>query len=176
MSVTTAVPSMLQAPTNHNWVSSIDATVNVLKPSIDPQLIQRFGDQNMTGFMEMQGSMNPVTQLQYTHYEEDFLHTIVKVQTHSAGATDTAVTLTIATSPAYTYAYPSTAQAPYISVGASSTAVTTNPVELQDILQFPDGTQGLVTARTTTTFDVSPIVSGTAIPAVSLAMLVYAFI
>lgn len=158
-------PSMLQAATSHNWVSSMDATQSVLKPSVDPQLIQRYGDQNMTGFMEMQGSMNPVSALQYDHFESDWLHSIVKVTGQGAAAANAAVTFTVAASPAYTYTYPSTAQAPYISVGPSSTATTTNPVGVQDIIQFPDGTQALVTARTTTTFTCYPTVLGTNIPA-----------
>lgn len=160
-----AVPSMLKAATTHNWLSSMDATVNVLKPSIDPRLIQRYGDQNMTGFMEMQGSMNPVSALQYTHYEEDWLHTIVKVVGQSAGGAGAIVTFTVATSPAYTYTYPSSAQAPYISIGPSATGTTTNPVRVQDILLFPNGIQAIVTAVTSTTFACYPIVSGAVIPA-----------
>lgn len=164
------IPSLLQAPTNHNWMSSMFAISSVLdagalKPSVDPELIRRYGDQNMTGFMEMQGSMNPVSALQYIHFEEDWLHTIVKVIGQGAGGANASVTFTLATSPAYTYTYPTTAQAPYISIGPSSTGVTTNPVLVNDILEFPDGTQGRVTAVTTTTFDVSPTVLGTAIPA-----------
>jgi len=164
------IPSLLQAPTNHNWMSSQFAVASaldaaLLKPSVDTEFIRRYGDQNMTGFMEMQGAMNPVSALQYIHFEEDWLHTIVKVVGQAAGAANASVTFTLATSPAYTYTYPTTAQAPYISIGPSSTGATTNPVLVNDIIEFPNGIQGRVTAVTTTTFDISPIQLGDAIPA-----------
>jgi len=164
------IPSVLQAPTNHNWMTSqfvITSTIDagILEPSVDKTLVPKYGNQDMTGFMEMQGSMNPVNQLQYLHFEEDYLHTIVKVLGQGAAAANASVTFTIATSPAYIYTYPTSAQAPYISVGPSSTAVTTNPVIENDLMQFPNGTQGRVTAVTSTTFDISPIVLGENIPA-----------
>ena len=108
-------PSMLQAATTHNWVSSMDATQNVLEPSIAKMLYQRYGDQNMTGFMEMQGSMNPVPALYYTHFEEDWLHSIVVTDGSTSGSANAAKTITLsASTPVYTYTYPATAQTPRV--------------------------------------------------------------
>ncbi len=152
------IPSVLQAPTNHNWVSSSVANAALLKPTVDPTLYRRYGDQNMTGLLELMGGMNPVSSLEYIHYEDDFLHSIVKVDAQGAGGAGAAVTFAVAA--AYQYVFPGSAQSPYIATGA----VTTNPVRLQDILTFPDGTQAIVTARTTTGFTCYPLISGETIP------------
>jgi|SRR3990172_2838375 len=158
-------PSLLQAATEHNWVSSIDSVVNILKPSIDSELVKRYGDQNMTGFLEMQGATNPVSQLQYTHFEEDFLHDVV-IATGTAGAANAAVTYTIIGG--YTYTYPLSAQAPYI-VALPSTL--TNPVLKQQVLRFPNGTEGIVDSvnYAAGTFVAYPTVLGTNLPTTTSA-------
>src|SRR3990167_5758969 len=158
-------PSLLQAPTEHNWVSSIDSVVNILKPSIDSELVRRYGDQNMTGFLEMQGATNPVSQLQYTHFEEDFLHEVV-IATGTAGAANAAVTYTIVAG--YKYTYPTSAQAPYI-VALPSTV--TNPVLKQQVLRFPNGTEGIVDSvdYAAGTFVAYPTVLGTNLPTTTSA-------
>ena len=162
-------PAALNAATTHNWVSSIQASAYLfMKPTVDPQLIRRYGDQNMTGLMEMNGGMNPVASLEYFHDEDDWLHSIVIPTTQGGGAAGATVTLTVAT--AYQYAYPptATAQSPYIFPNATLTTtgqVTTNPVRLYDIVQFPNRVKAKVTARTSTTFDVTPLILTDAIPA-----------
>lgn len=152
-------PSVVRAATNYNWLSSMQASQAMLKPEVDPRLTMRYGDQNMTGFMEMQGSMNPVSALEYTHYEDDWLHSIVTVGAQGGGAANAGVTLTV--NAGYQYTYPGSAQSPYIVAGA----VTSHPVRAQDTVQFPDGTKGIVTAVTSTQFTVYPQVLGESIPA-----------
>lgn len=154
-----ATPSLLQAPTNYNYVSSLDLTLSPHEPVVDTTLTQRYGNQNITGFLEMQGAMNPVSGIQYTHFEEDWIQDIVEVNTQAGGAADASVTLTVDT--AYRRTYPGAAQAPYIDTAT----VTTNPVRLKDVVMFPNGVEALVTARNATTFAVSPVVSGESIPA-----------
>ena len=146
------IPSVLQAPRTTTGVSSAVASssaldVALLKPTVDPTLYRRYGDQNMTRTSSDARAMNPVSALQYTHFEDDWLHSIVKVDAHAAGSTNAAVTLTVAS--AYQYVYPGSAQSPYIVAGDT----TTNPVRLQDIITFPNGVQAIVTARSTTTFE-----------------------
>lgn len=157
-------PSTVQAATNYNFVSSLDLVTNIHKPTIDTALTKRYGNQNITGFMHLQGAMNPVSSIEYQHFEEDWIHSIVKVGAHAAGASGAAVTLTVAA--AYQYTYPGGAESPYI---VALPSVNTNPVRLNDIIQFPDGTQAVVTARAAdgTTFDVVPTGTGGVIPAVT---------
>lgn len=153
-------PSILQAPTDHNWVSSIDSVLKVLKPSVDSELTKRYGNQDMTGFLKMQGATNPVSSMEYTHYEEDWLHDIV-IATGTAGAANAAVTYTVVAG--YQYTYPTSAQSPYI-VALPSTV--TNPVLVQDIIQFPNGVEGIVTSvnYAAGTFVAYPKVLGTNLP------------
>lgn len=160
-------PSYTKAPTTHNWVSSMDAVQNLHKPVIDPKITRRYGNQNMTGFLEMQGAMNGVPAIQFTHYEDDWLHTIVKVNAHAAGAANSTVTLTV--QPTYQYTYSTTPQTPYIVTGstANNPPVTSNPIRQWDIVQFPGGVQGVVSAVTAGTFDITPSVLGQAIPQVT---------
>ncbi len=167
-----ATPSLTQAPTTYNYVNSLDLTLSPHEPQVDGTLTPRYGNQNITGFMEMQGSMNPVAAIQYNHFEEDWIQDIIEVVGQAAGAANAAVTFTIATS--YQYVYPgsggTTAQAPYIVGSESGIPVsggTTIPVRLKDVLLFPDGTEALVTATTpgSGTFVCYPIITGQNIPA-----------
>jgi len=158
-----AIPSAFQAPTNHNWVSSLElqTVVGVHAPEVMESLIPRYGNQNITGLMEMQGSMNPVQAQLYTHFEENRLHTVVQFDAHAAGGANLATTLTIAA--AYQYTYPTTAQAPYIT---TTGAVTTNPLIVNQVVEFPNEVRALVTAVSSSTATLVPIVSGEEIPQV----------
>lgn len=155
-------PSMLASASTYNWISSMDAVQSILKPEIDPQLVRRYGDQNLTGFLEMQGSTNPVAALQYTHFEDDWLHTIVKNTASFAGGANATVSLTVAAS--YIYTFPTGPQAPYIVTGAA----TTVPLQNQDVIEFPNGVQALVTNVNAGagTYDATPVTLGQNIPAV----------
>lgn len=152
-------PSTVQAPSTYNFVSSLDLIQNIHKPTIDTTLTKRYGNQNITGFMHMQGSMNPVSSIEYTHFEEDWIHSIVQVSAQGGGSAGATVTLTVGTS--YQYVYPTTAQAPYIV----SNNTTTNPVRLNDIILFPNQVRAIVTTRGATTFAVTPVILGDSIPA-----------
>lgn len=169
-------PSMLSnAPTTHNWVSSIIGTGALLKPEIDPVLYRRYGDQNMLGLIDMYGGKNPVSSLLYTHFEDDFLHSIVKVNAAGAGGAGATASLTVQTAPTvYNYVFPPTAtnQPPYIVPSVANPTVgqaQVNPLRLNDIVLFPSGIQAEVTAinYAAGTFDVTPTITGEAIPAVT---------
>lgn len=155
-------PSMLQAATTHNWVSSLDlsASSDLHKPEVYNQLVRKYGDQNMLGFLETIGSMNPVSAIEYIHYEDDWLHEVVSVGVQAGGAANAAVTLTVAAG--FQYNYSTTAQTPYIV--ASNTV--TNPLIENDVIQFPNGVQAIVknVSYSAGTFDAYPRVLGTSIP------------
>jgi hypothetical protein len=155
------IPSVsANVATNHNWLSSMDATTSVLKPEISPELTRRYGDQNMTGLIEEMGGMNPVSQIVYTHFEEDFLHTIIKVDQQGGGGAGASVTLTVAA--AYQYSFPATAQSPYIVTGAQNTMPPLNGmiVKIGSIHAVVTGAN-----YAAGTFVVTPQISGESIPA-----------
>ncbi|MDB4433400.1 hypothetical protein N9166_01550 [bacterium] len=160
-------PSVVQAPTTYNYVSSLDLVQNLHKPEIDSEFVRRYGDQNITGFMEMQGYMNPVSAIEYSHYEDDWLHETVKVASQSAAGGSGEVTFVINTTPPSNVFTTNAPNSPYISTATESFVTP----RVQDIVMFSDRTLGLVTAvdPATPNFVVYPLDAGTAIPTTSTA-------
>jgi len=150
-------PSVVQSPTTYNYVSSLDLVQNLHKPEIDSEFVRRYGDQNLTGFMEMQGYMNPVSAIEYSHYEDDWLHETIVTTGSAAGAFGATVTHTVAAANVFTTNAPNS---PYIST-ATEDLVTPR---VQDIIMYPDRTLALVTAVNPAgpTFDATPIDSDAA--------------
>ena len=56
--------------------SSVGTAANVPlhKRDVDEQLIKRYGDQGITGLMELLGSKKETTQQTFEHFEETHLH------------------------------------------------------------------------------------------------------
>ena len=163
-----ATPSSVQSATTHNWLGS-QAQYNLLKPEIDPREYMTFGEEDITGLMEIMGSKNPVKSVQYRHFEDDRLHTIVRA-TGTAAAANTLNIYTVDS--AYTMtSFPATYD-PYAGASFGSAApnalgtTTLHPVRVGESILFPDGTRGTCTARTTTTFTVRPDVTGGVMPTV----------
>ena len=155
-------PSVVQSPTTYNYVSSLDLVQNLHKPEIDSEFVRRYGDQNLTGFMEMQGYLNPVSAIEYSHYEDDWLHEVVHPSVQAGAANNATVTLT--TQDSFTV---NNGNSPYIQdTPASSEAYTPRN---QDIIMFPDRTLAMVTNVTGADFDVTPLQDGTAIPTTTVA-------
>ena len=63
-------PTGVAIATTHNWISS-SAAYNPLKPQVDNTDYQTFGDEDITGLMELMGSKNQVNSLIYRHFEDD---------------------------------------------------------------------------------------------------------
>ena len=74
-----AVPSVAQAATTQNYVSSIDFLDLIHKPDVGDNLVKRYGTQSLTGFIDMVGGKQPVEAYEYTHFEEDWLHQTLTV-------------------------------------------------------------------------------------------------
>ncbi len=73
-------PSAVQVATSFNYVSSVDlvsggTTANLIHSrDVDEQLIKRYGDQGITGLLELHGAKKECTNNLFEHYEEDFIH------------------------------------------------------------------------------------------------------
>tara|TARA_R100001082_G_scaffold57951_1_gene32047 strand:- start:38859 stop:40316 length:1458 start_codon:yes stop_codon:yes gene_type:complete len=128
--------SVMQATTN-NYVSSLTATSGELhKRDVSEKLIKRYGDQGITGLLELMGSKAPVANTNFEHYEEAFRHNDMTVTVQSDGE----------------------AGASADGTGAIDVAITDNhdtgdfnndhPVRVGDIVLFADGDMGYVTVRT----------------------------
>lgn len=131
----------------------------------------RFGDQDFfkSTFELFDGGVAPVAASEYYHLEDNWLTTIVKVETQAGGAAGAAVTLTVQNSPDYNLTFPASAVSPYIATGVQT---LTSPVAKNMTLdiagvqcQVVDVDQtGLVTPGQVQ-FTVIPKVSGQSIPA-----------
>ena len=75
-----ATPSSSAVAMTSNYVSSADliasgdTTASFHKRDVDEQLIKRYGDQGITGLMELLGSKKETSAQTFEHYEETFLH------------------------------------------------------------------------------------------------------
>jgi hypothetical protein len=141
-------------------------------PQVAKELTQRFGDQDFfrSVFELIDGGVAPVAGLEYHHLEDNWLTTIIKVDSNSAGATNAAVTLTVQATPTdYNLTFPQSAVSPYIVTGAQT---NTSPVSLNMTLDI-NGVQCQVvdvdqtTNPTQVQFTVVPKVLGEAVPAVT---------
>ena len=87
-----ATPSSSAVAMTSNYVSSADLiasgdqTVGSFhKRDVDEQLIKRYGDQGITGLMELLGSKKETTANSFEHYEETFLHNTLTGAISSVG-------------------------------------------------------------------------------------------
>ena len=89
-------PSAVQIATNENYVSNL--TTNSLRQrDVSDKLVKRYGEQGITGLMELMGSKAPSSNTTFEHYEEAFRHNSVSATFSSASANNSAaVTLTLA--------------------------------------------------------------------------------
>ena len=79
-------PTSVMQATTENYVSSLTATSGELhKRDVSEKLIKRYGDQGITGLLELMGSKAPVSQTNFEHYEEAFRHNDLTVQIVSGG-------------------------------------------------------------------------------------------
>ena len=94
------IPSSLQATpansavaTTSNYVSSTDLIASgdtsalLHKRDVDEQLVKRYGNQGVTGLMELLGNKKETTNRTFEHYEETFLHNVFTAAIGSSGVT-----------------------------------------------------------------------------------------
>jgi len=95
MSYTTTpgIPSAFQVATSENYVS----TLNIHKPEIADDFVNRYGDQSLMGFLDAIGSMAPVAARKFEHYEDDWLHqNFTQTGTPTVAAAGTTITIAAA--------------------------------------------------------------------------------
>lgn len=86
-----ATPANTAVAMTSNYVSSADliasgdTTAAFHKRDVDEQLIKRYGDQGITGLMELMGSKKETTANTFEHYEETLLHNTFTATTAGSG-------------------------------------------------------------------------------------------
>tara|TARA_R110002020_G_scaffold475958_1_gene714920 strand:- start:17301 stop:18725 length:1425 start_codon:yes stop_codon:yes gene_type:complete len=155
--------------TDYNFITSLD----LHKPEYDTELTERYGDQNLSGFLTMIGAEKGVSSLEYNHFEEERIYPKISVAAAAAGVANTAKALTLQANS--TIAIPNNAS-PYIATAASTKQfVTPRDNDLIMIKPF-SGTASSGTyvkaivsnvVKAAGTFDATPIILGEAIPQVA---------
>ena len=161
----------LGIPTNNNFVSSF----NAIKPDIDNKLTQRYGNQLLTGLIDMVGYKRSTHNPAYSHFEERRYMPLIKAANGGAGAPNAAVTFTLD-------AAAQDAIAQNFEPFPSASTVTKNGIPaivgMVVLIKPASGAvdpttyiQALITSVDigAGTFSASPVVSGDAIPAVTVA-------
>jgi hypothetical protein len=125
-------PSAVRQATSYNYVSTADlvnggTTANLIhQRDVDEQLIKRYGDQGITGLLELHGAKKECTNNLFEHYEEDFIHNGFTADV--AAATGNQGTLTIN--------------------GDDDTAAGYTALRVGDLIQNAGGNMYLVQSRT----------------------------
>ena len=130
-------PNAAQVATSENYVSSLTTTSGELhKRDVSEKLIKRYGDQGITGLLELMGSKAPVSQTAFEHYEETFRHNDMTVTVQSDGNAGASAGGTDAIDVAIT---------DNLDTGSFD---NDHPVRVGDIVLFADGDMGYVTVVT----------------------------
>jgi hypothetical protein len=156
-------PSAVAYPSTHNYIDTMTIAYNqsLRKPQVDGKIVRPFGNDYISGWLESMGQFAEVQGLEYFHVEKDRIKEIIKGTCTAVGA-NAAVVFTIGSSYRGSVAQNAT---PYIN----TTSDTAYPVRKNDVLLFPDGTQGKVTSAVNGShqFTVYPMVLGESIPTVT---------
>jgi len=125
-------PTSAQVATTENYVSSLTTSAGALhKRDVSEKLIKRYGDQGIMGLMELMGSKAPVSQTNFEHYEEAFIHNDLTVNVTEAGGAGGADSLTLTVTDNY-------------DGDSGSTFSNNTPLRVGDIVLFANGDQGWV--------------------------------
>ena len=71
-------PTAVALATQDNYVSALTTTALAMhKREVDENLVKRYGNQGITGLLELVGAKKECTQTTFSHYEEAFIHNTV---------------------------------------------------------------------------------------------------
>ena len=129
-------PSAVKVASSFNYVSSTDligsgdTSAGIHKRDVDEQMIKRYGDQGITGLLELHGAKKECTNNKFEHYEEAFIHNnFTATIADNAGGSDNSSTMTINS--------------------ADDTAAGHTALRVGDLIQNAGGNVYLVQERTT---------------------------
>ena len=134
MAVTPLTPASVKVASEYNYLNSLDLAEGLHKPEVSSVYVQRYGRQDITGFLEMLGNKKAVNNPKFSHYEQERIHGTFRLQAAiaSAATAGTAVisgTVSTAASNNYTYDY--TGQSPY----PTTDTFTVNPLSKNDVIE-----------------------------------------
>ena len=123
-------PTSVALATQDNYVSALTtAALAMHKRDVDENFVKRYGNQGITGLLELVGAKKETTQTEFSHYEEAFIHNSVLLTSPGSYS---------GTSDAFVYA----AEDDTDAVGGDTAIVAgtiDTPVRANDILLAPSG-------------------------------------
>lgn len=153
---------------DYNYVTTMD----LHKPEYDSELTEAFGDQMLTGMLQMIGAEKGVSALEYNHFEEERIYPKIKATSAGAGAGATA---TFAIDAAATLSIPENSS-PY--GGTNSSTITVPRVGELILIKPASGVasadsyiRAIVDSVTPATpaFTATPLDSADSVPAIASA-------
>lgn len=139
MAVTTNTPNVGKVATEYNYLDSLVLEEGLHKPVVGKEFVYRYGNQDVTGYLEANGQKASVANIQFSHYEQDRIHGVFRntatALTASAAAASASFEIQVATGYATTYS----GQAPY----ATADSFTTYLPQAYDVIEF-NGFQAIV--------------------------------
>ena len=88
-------PTSVALATQDNYVSALTTQALAMhKRDIDENFVKRYGNQGITGLLELVGAKKEATQTKFEHYEEAFIHNVVKLTTPGSFSANTAAHFT----------------------------------------------------------------------------------
>ena len=132
-------PTSVALATQDNYVSALTTQALAMhKRDIDENFVKRYGNQGITGLLELVGAKKEATQTKFEHYEEAFIHNVVKLSTTATG---------FSANTAYHFEYTEQDNTDQLIGDKSIDGTNTDtPVRAGDILLAPNGELGYVTA------------------------------
>lgn len=121
MAVTTLTPASVKVASEYNYLNSLDLAEGLHKPEVSPVYVQRYGRQDITGMLEMLGNKKAVNNPQFSHYEQERIHGVVRLSASAASASGSGITLAGTAAAGYTYTY--SGQSPYPTADSFSANV-----------------------------------------------------
>ena len=139
MAITALTPAVTKVATEYNYLNSLDLAEGLHKPEVDNVYVQRYGRQDITGFMEFLGNKKGINAIEFNHYEQERIHGVVRLSASAASATGSGITLAATAAAGYTYNY--SGQSPY----PTGDTFSTNTLSVYDNIQV-NGVELVVTA------------------------------
>ena len=100
MAVSTLTPALTKVATEYNYLNSLDLAEGLHKPEVDSTYVQRYGRQDISGFIEYMGNKNPINAIKFSHYEQERIHGVIRLSASAATAPGSGITLAAASNSA----------------------------------------------------------------------------
>jgi len=140
-------PTSVALATQDNYVSALTTAALALhKRDVDENFVKRYGNQGITGLLELVGAKKEATQTKFEHYEEAFIHNVVKLTSPGSFSANTIAHFDL------------TEQDNTDQLNGDQSIDGTNndnPVRAGDILLAPNGELGYCTSVQATSGDVN---------------------